>query len=85
MKIQVKILNENPDGSANAQVDFDKEGLETLVQWGLVALLTKAIDRYKVRPEEVVKPVKRKKQNESEFTRNLARNTPKISGVRSKK
>ncbi len=80
MKIQVKILNENPDGSANAQVDFDKEGLETLVQWGLVALLTKAIDQYKV-----VKPVKRKKQNESEFTRNLARNTPKISGVRSKK
>lgn len=85
MKIQVKILNENPDGSANAQVDFDKEGLETLVQWGLVALLTKAIDQYKVRFEEVVKPVKRKKQNESEFTRNLARNTPKISGVRSKK
>ena len=77
MKIQVKILNENPDGSANAQVDFDKEGLETLVQWGLVALLTKAVDTYK--------PVKRKKQNEPIFTRNLARNTPKISGTRSKK
>jgi hypothetical protein len=63
MKIQVKILNENPDGSANAQVDFDKKGLETLVQWGLVALLTKEIDQYKV-----VKPVKRKKQNEPIFT-----------------
>jgi hypothetical protein len=77
MKIQVKILNENPDGSANAQVDFDKEGLETLVQWGLVALLTKAVDTYK--------PVKRKKQNEPIFTGSLARNTPKISGTRSKK
>ena len=77
MKIQVKILNENPDGSANAQVDFDKEGLETLVQWGLVALLTKAVDTYK--------PVKRKKQNEPIFTGNLARNTPKISRTRSKK
>ena len=77
MKIQVKILNENPDGSANAQVDFDKEGLETLVQWGLVALLTKAVDKYK--------PVKRKKQNEPIFTGSLARNTPKISGTRSKK
>ena len=77
MKIQVKILNENPDGSANAQIDFDKEGLETLVQWGLVALLTKAVDTYK--------PVKRKKQNEPIFTRSLARNTPKISGTRSKK
>ena len=75
MKIQVKILNENPDGSANAQVDFDKEGQETLVQWGLVALLTKAVDTYK--------PVKKRKQNE--FTVSLARNTPKISGTRSKK
>ena len=61
MKIEVKIIKENPDGSANAQVDFDKEGLETLVQWGLVALLTKAIDEYKVKPDKaksVVKPVK---------------------------
>ena len=52
MKINVQIIKENADGSANAQVDFDKQGLETLVQWGLVALLTKAIDEYKVRPDE---------------------------------
>jgi hypothetical protein len=52
MKISVKIIKENEDGSANAQVDFDKEGLKTLVQWGLVSILTKAIDEYKVRPEE---------------------------------
>ena len=85
MDIKVKIIKENKDGSANAQVDFDKEGLETLVQWGLVAMLTKAIDEYKVRPDEAVKPNKRKKVNEPLFTRNLARNTPKISGTRSKK
>jgi hypothetical protein len=52
MDIKVKIIKENKDWSANAQVDFDKEGLETLVQWGLVAMLTKAIDEYKVRPDE---------------------------------
>ena len=52
VNIQVKIIKENEDGSANAQVDFDKQGLETLVQWGLVAMLTKAIDEYRVRPEE---------------------------------
>ena len=75
MKILVKIIKENEDGSAIAQVDFDKEGLETLVQWGLVALLTKAVDEYK--------PVK--KGNENEFTANLARNTPKIGRTRSKK
>ena len=61
MKIDVKILNENKDGSANAQVDFDKEGLETLVQWGLVAILTQAVNEYKVRPDEVKKPPARMK------------------------
>jgi hypothetical protein len=68
MDIKVKIIKENKDGSANAQVDFDKEGLETLVQWGLVAMLTKAIDEYKVRPDEAEVsieppfPIKRKKK-----------------------
>ena len=52
MKIEVKIIKENKDGSANAEVNFDKDGLEVLVQWGLVAMLTKAIDEYKVRPED---------------------------------
>jgi hypothetical protein len=84
MKIQVKIIKENPDGSANAEVDFDKEGLETLVQWGLISLLTTAVDEYKVEPE-VVKPNKRKKVNEPLFTGNLASNKLKTSRVRSKK
>ena len=62
MKIQVKILKENEDGSANAEVIFDKQGLEVLVQWGLVAMLTQAIDEYKVRDEEVSFPVPKKKR-----------------------
>lgn len=65
MKIDVKIIKENEDGSANAQVDFDKEGLETLVQWGLVGILTKAIDEYKIEPEEaetVIQSKRTKKQ-----------------------
>ena len=62
MDIKVKIIKENKDGSANAQVDFDKEGLETLVQWGLVAMLTKAIDVYKVRDDEVPFPVPKSKR-----------------------
>ena len=52
MKIEVQIINENKDGSADAQVNFDKKGLEVLVQWGLVSLLTKAIDEYKIKPEK---------------------------------
>jgi hypothetical protein len=57
MKIAVRIIKENKDGSADAQVKFDKEGLEVLVQWGLVAMLTEAIDEYKVKPDEVEEPV----------------------------
>ena len=52
MLISLKMIKENKDGSADAEVKFDKEGLEILVQWGIVAMLTKAIDEYKVRPEE---------------------------------
>ena len=46
MDIKVRIIKENKDGSADAEVNFDKDGLETLVQWGLVAMLTKAINEY---------------------------------------
>ena len=62
MKINVEIIKENADGSANAMVEFDKQGLETLVQWGLVAMLTKAIDEYKVRDDEVPFPVPKSKR-----------------------
>jgi hypothetical protein len=50
--ISISIIKENKDGSADAQVKFNKQGLETLVQWGIVAMLTAAIDEYRVRPEE---------------------------------
>ena len=62
MKIQVKIIKENEDGSANAEVIFDKKGLEVLIQWGTVALLTKAIDEYKVRKDKIPFPVAKKKR-----------------------
>ena len=52
MDISVKILKENEDGSAEASVRFDKKGLETLVQWGLVAMLTQALDEYAVKSEK---------------------------------
>jgi len=46
MDISLKITKENKDGSADAVVNFDKQGLETLVQWGLIAMLKQAIDEY---------------------------------------
>jgi hypothetical protein len=55
--ISVQIIKENKDGSADAMVKFNKEGLGTLIQWGIVALLTAAIDEYRVRPNEGGKDV----------------------------
>ena len=46
MEISVKITKENKDGSADAIVRFDKAGLETLVQWGLISMLKEAINEY---------------------------------------
>ena len=44
MEIKLKIVKENADGSANAMVDFDKEGLEFLVQEGLLRVLEAYIE-----------------------------------------
>jgi len=46
MDITVKITKENKDGSADAIVRFDKQGLETLVQWGLISMLKKGLNEY---------------------------------------
>jgi hypothetical protein len=53
MKITVKVVKENKDGSANATVDFDKEGLEFLVQEGLLSVLTQYIKQNKNAQEGV--------------------------------
>jgi hypothetical protein len=39
MEIKLRIVKENKDGSANAMVDFDKEGLEFLIQEGILHIL----------------------------------------------
>lgn len=99
MKIQVKIIKENADGSANAEVDFDKEGLECLVQHGLISLITQGLDVYKVKPEEDEALIQRAKDiiqdakvkqlikdhYERSFTGSIARNFAKIGRPRSKK
>jgi hypothetical protein len=47
MDIKVQIIKENKDGSADATVRFDKEGLEFLVQEGLLAVLKQFIEQNK--------------------------------------
>jgi hypothetical protein len=101
MKIQVQITKEHKDGSADAQVNFDKAGLECLVQHGLISLLTQAIDVYKVKPEGDEALIQRAKDiinnfiekdkqlikdhYEPIFTGNIASNQRKTVRPRSKK
>lgn len=47
MKITLECIEEHPDGSATAQLDFDEEGLKFLVNLGLVTALKEAIANHK--------------------------------------
>jgi hypothetical protein len=47
MEIKLKVIKENKDGSADAIVNFDKEGLEFLVQEGILAVITQVIEQNK--------------------------------------
>ena len=68
MDIKVKIVKENKDGSANAMVDFDAEGLEFLVQEGILSLIQQYIaenknaqEGIKLRKKLARKPATKKK------------------------
>jgi len=47
MNIQVQIIKENEDGSADAKVHFDAEGLGILVEVGIISVLRQYIDQEK--------------------------------------
>jgi hypothetical protein len=47
MNITIKTIKENKDGSADAIVNFDKEGLEFLVQEGVLSILRQYIEQNK--------------------------------------
>jgi hypothetical protein len=67
MDIKIEIVKENKDGSADALVHFDKEGLEFLVQEGMLALIKQFIaenknaqEGIKLRKKLAKKPVAKK-------------------------
>ena len=45
MKIEVTEVTENLDGSADAVVSFDAEGLAILIQEGLVSIIMQSLDQ----------------------------------------
>jgi hypothetical protein len=66
MNIRVEEVTENPDGSANADIYFDKEGLKFLIQYGVLSILTEYAKQNPItQPEEytnaTAKPKARKR------------------------
>lgn len=47
MNIQIEIVKEHKDGSADALVHFDAEGLGILVEAGIISILRQYIDQEK--------------------------------------
>lgn len=47
MNIQIKVIKENEDGSADAMVHFDAEGLALLIETGILSILRQYIDQQK--------------------------------------
>lgn len=47
MNIQVQIVKEHKDGSADALVHFDAEGLGILVEAGIISILRQYIEQKK--------------------------------------
>jgi polynucleotide 5'-kinase involved in rRNA processing len=53
LNIKLKVTRENEDGSADAVVDYDDEGLKVLVQYGVIAMLKEAIEDEKMRKKSI--------------------------------
>ena len=47
MQIKIEIVKENQDGSADAMIHFDAEGLSVLVEAGIISVLRQYIDQEK--------------------------------------
>jgi len=53
LNIKLKVTRENEDGSADAVVDYDDEGLKVLVQYGVIAMLKEAIEDKEMRKKSI--------------------------------
>jgi hypothetical protein len=51
MEIQLEVIKEYEDGSADAVVNFDKEGLAVLVEAGILSILRQYIEQQKEKNE----------------------------------
>jgi hypothetical protein len=65
MDIIVKVVKENSDGSAECKVDFDAEGMQLMIQWGLIAMLKESFKNKKYNPQVKLEPANERKPKAS--------------------
>jgi hypothetical protein len=58
VKIVVKEVKENEDGSADAVVHFDNEGLKYLIQYAVIDILTKYVAAHPIEQPDIDTKVK---------------------------
>ena len=47
MKIELHMIKENPDGSADVTVEYDEEGLQALIQRAIISIIKDSIEKEK--------------------------------------
>jgi hypothetical protein len=52
MKLEIEVIEENEDGSADATIHFDSEAMELLIQWGMIAMLKEAVNNEEYNPKK---------------------------------
>lgn len=56
IEFSLKITQENPDGSADAIVRFNKAAMEVILQWGIIKMIEEGIKTYAPVPAKGRKP-----------------------------
>jgi hypothetical protein len=47
MKIELHMIKENPDGSADVTVEYDEEGLQALLERAIISIIKDSIEKEK--------------------------------------
>ena len=56
IEFSLKITQENPDGSADAVVKFNRPAMECILQWGIIKMIEEGIKTYAPIPTKGRKP-----------------------------
>lgn len=92
IEFSLKITQENPDGSADAVVKFNRPAMECIMQWGIIKMIEEGIKTYAPVPTERRKPranagsaEKRRSRSTAKAKTRVASKTRKDTKARTRK